>query len=104
MAKDKSELLEQLGWSREDATRFIERWQKMQQAAEQAGPQGEKARKSLAEAIKSLGLRPHGTQLQGGQTTRDTQQDLREARHTDTPADWAEQVREYTKGVATGGR
>ena len=65
MARDKSNLLDELGWSREDGERFLQRWEEMKRAAGQEGPNGQAAKKSLDEAIKSLGLRPHGTQLTG---------------------------------------
>ena len=104
MAKDKTELLEQLGWSREDATRFIERWQKMEQAAEQAGPQGEKGRSRWPRRSRALVFALRHAVAGRRNYPRYLNKILREARHTDTPADWAEQVREYTKGVATGGR
>ena len=104
MAKDKSRLLDQLGWSREDAARFLQRWEQMKQAAGRQGVEGQAARKSLDEAIKSLGLRPHGTRLRGGKTAQDKIDNLRDARRSEPPADWAEQVHDYLRGVATGGR
>jgi hypothetical protein len=104
MAKDKPELLDKLGWSRQDAERFLKRWEQWKQAAGQQGPEGQAAKKSLDEAIKSLGLRPHGTVLRGGQTKHDQLDNLRDAGRSDPPGDWAEQVHEYTRGVATGGR
>ena len=39
MAKDKSSLLEQLGWNREDAEGFLRRWDEMKRAAGQQGPE-----------------------------------------------------------------
>jgi hypothetical protein len=104
MAKDKSSLLEQLGWSREDAEGFLRRWEQMKRAAGQQGPEGERARKSLNEAIKSLGLRPHGTRLHGANTGPDKIEKLHDAGRNEPPPDWAEAVRNYHRGVATGGR
>ena len=102
-ARDNSELLDELGWSRQDAARFLERWEQMKRAAGQQGAEGQAAKKSLQEAIKSLGLRPHGTQLQG-QRAGDQLRSLRDAGRFDPPAEWAEQVREYSRGVAGEGR
>lgn len=102
LAKEKPELLEQLGWSREEAQRFLENWRKRMAAARQPGVQGEAARKSLNEAFKSLGLRPHGTQLKGGRTTADSMQNLRDAGQFDPPSDWADLFRAYTRSTSAG--
>ena len=96
--KDKSQLLEQLGWSRDDARKFIEKWQSWEATARQQGPKAETARKSYNEALKSLGLRPRGTQLGRGNTASDRLQNLRDAAgQSEPPADWAEAFRAYTK-------
>ncbi len=58
LGKDKPELLERLGWTREQAQRFIDRWQQLRQAADEKGPRGDAAKKQLDDALKSLGLRP----------------------------------------------
>ena len=100
LAKEKPDLLERLGWNREEARQFLEKWQQMERAAAQQGPQGETATKQLDEALKSLGLRPRGTQLRGGQTPRDKLQNLRDAGRFAPPPQWAEQVRQYHRGVA----
>jgi hypothetical protein len=104
MAKDKPDLLKKLGWSREEAQRFYENWRKMQEAAGQQGEKGKAARKSLDEAIKSLGLRPRGTRLKPGQTSSDRLQNLRGTGRFDPPSDWAEQFRAFSRGVAGNGR
>ena len=106
LAKEKPDqsLLDRLGWTRDELAKFAERWAQMKRDAAGKGPQSETARKSLDEALKSLGLRRHGTELRGGQTARDRLQDLRDAGRFGAPAQWAEQFREYTRGVAGGGR
>jgi collagen type III alpha len=104
MAKNNSELLDRLGWTREDARKFIQKWEQMKRAAAQQGPEGGAARKQLDQALKSLGLRPRGTQVQGGGTETDQLQDLREAGRFDPPSEWSEVFRAYIRGVATEGR
>ncbi len=104
MAKDKSSLLDQLGWSREDAEGFLRRWEQMKRAAGQQGPEGAAAKKTLDEAIKSLGLRPQGTRLSADKNAPDKMEKLREGPRSEPPPDWAEPVRNYRRGVATGGR
>ena len=58
MAKDKSSLLEQLGWSREDAEGFLRRWDEMKRAAGQQGPAGDTARKSARRGHQEPGPAP----------------------------------------------
>jgi hypothetical protein len=104
LAKEKPGLLERLGWTKEDARRFLERWEQMRQSAAEKGPAGEAARKQFSDALKSLGLRPRGTGLGPGGTPRDKPQNLHDAGRFPPPPDYAEQFREYTKGVAGGER
>ena len=104
LAKEKPDLLEQLGWSRDEARRFLENWRKRVAAAQQEGARGQAARNSLEEALKSLGLRPHGTQLKGSRNASDQFQNLRDAGQSDPPSDWADLFRAYTKSVAGEGR
>ena len=87
-----------------DARRFLERWEQMQRAAAQKGSAGEAARRQFDDALRSLGLRAHGTELRRGGVTAEEPQNLREAGHSAPPPDWAEQFREYTRGVAGGER
>ncbi|MCE5266454.1 MAG: hypothetical protein LLG00_01015 [Planctomycetaceae bacterium] len=100
LAKEKAPLLDRLGWTKDEARRFLARWEEMQRAAAESGDAGRTARKQLNDALKSLGLRLHGTQLRRGATTQDRPQNLRESGRFAPPPDWAEQVREYTRGVA----
>jgi len=102
--KPDPELLERLGWTREDLARFARRWEQMKQAAARQGSEGEAAQKRLDEAIKSLGLRPRGTELKGGQSTADQLRKMREAGRYDPPPGWQEWLKEYSRGIAGGGR
>jgi len=102
IAKDRPELLDRLGWSKDDARRFLERWEQMRQAAMQKGPDGDAARKQFHDALQSLGLRPRGSELRRGNVTTDRGESLRDAGRLTPPPEWAEQFREYTRGVAGG--
>jgi hypothetical protein len=104
LAKEKPEVLERLGWTKEDARRFLDRWELMKQAAGKQGPAGTAARKQFDDALRSLGLRPRGTELRHGGMQTDQLQNLRDAGRFAPPPEWAEQFREYTRGVAGGGR
>jgi hypothetical protein len=104
MKQDDSELLDRLGWGPEEAEKFHQRWEQMKRDAAQEGPEGEAARRRLDNALKSLGLRPRGTQIRGGGTETDRLRGMREAGRFDPPSDWSELFRAYTRGVTSGGR
>jgi collagen type III alpha len=100
LAKEKPELLDRLGWTKDEARQFIERWEQMSRAAAQPTPAGAAARRELDEALRSLGLRPGGTQLRRGGTTAQRTEGLRDAGRFAPPPQWAEQFRAYTRGIA----
>jgi hypothetical protein len=99
-AKEKSGLLKELGWSRDEAQRFLENWRKMEAAAQESGAKGDAGRRSLDEALRNLGLRPHGTRLKGGRTTTDQIQNLRDAGQFDPPSEWQDAVGAYSRTLA----
>ena len=104
LAKEKPALLDRLGWTKEDAQRFIDRWEEMKRLAAEAGPQGDAARKDFNDAIRSLGLRPRGTELRHGGVASDKPANQHDARNSVPPPDWDEQMRAYTRGVAGADR
>lgn len=101
MTRDRSDLLERLGWTPEDARRFLEHWEQLQRAATQPGPQQPAAKKKLDDALRSLGVRPRGTELRGG-STADTPGGLRETIRFEPPREWIEQIGDYQRAVAGG--
>ena len=100
LAKEKPELLEQLGWSKDDARQFLERWEQMRRSAAQPGAAGQRAGQHFDNALRSLGLRPGGAELHGGGVAPEDSAGLRDAGRFAPPADWAEQFRAYTRGIA----
>ncbi len=96
------ELLEKLKWSRQDVEGFVRRWEQLKKAAKTPGPQGDAAREQLDETLRSLGLQPHGTTLSGGQKRDDQRRNLIESRRTAPPPEYAEQYREFSKGLSKG--
>jgi hypothetical protein len=74
----------------------------MKREAAQPDDRGRAARKDLNETLRSLGLSPRSTQLQGGRSTTDQTQNLKENRRFDPPAEWADLFRAYTKGLGEG--
>jgi hypothetical protein len=98
-AKPNPELLKELGWTRDDLEKFYRRWTEMKRDAQQEGPQGP-TQKKLNQALKSLGLRPRGTELKGDATPGDQTRNMHEAFRTDPPPEWREYLKAYTEGVS----
>jgi len=96
------ELLDRLGWTREEARRFLDQWKQLRRTAGRDDAQGAAARESLDRALRSLGLRRGGTQLDRGTTPVDRLNSVREGLRSRPPAGWAEQFDAYTRGVAEG--
>lgn len=94
------DLLDRLGWSRADLEKFLARWEQMKQAAKAEGAEGDQARQKLKDALESLGLKPRTTAIQGREGGDDKLQNLREARRSAPPPEFAEQFRAYTEGTS----
>ena len=99
----KQELLDRLGWTREDLENFVHQWKKMRDAAGQSGAGGSAAEKEYADAVKSLGLRPSGTELQRGRGRSDSVRKT-DSRRFDPPAKWMERSRAYTRSIGKEGK
>ena len=98
-SKPKSDLLDRLGWTPEEAKKFAENIEKLRDSAKQPGGEGEK---NYSEFLKDLGLRPHGTRLEGGTTKSDDLRGVRDAPQMEAPAEWDEITRGYSQRTAAG--
>jgi uncharacterized low-complexity protein len=91
----RSEVLDQLGWTREQARAFLDRWESMRRTAESDDP---RRRGEFERALRSLGLRPNRVR-----TTRDVPADVKggqaEGRRTRPPSEYREQFKAYTQGT-----
>ncbi|TWU22761.1 hypothetical protein [Bythopirellula polymerisocia] len=96
------EMLEKLGWSKEDLRKFVDRWKGLMNAAEQEGPAGDEAQQELDNALRSLGLRP-GRRGYQSQAIQEKLRELKDSYRGQTPLEYADQVRAYIKGTATAG-
>ncbi|QDU74675.1 hypothetical protein Pan97_16880 [Bremerella volcania] len=91
------EMLDELGWTKEDFARFVQRWQQMKQAASSEDTQ---AQQDLNNALRSLGL------SRGTDTTRRVEsRDAAAGGSSDTqrgspPPSFMEQYRAYLKGAS----
>lgn len=101
LAKNKldQDLLDRLGWTREDVERFVKRWNELKdKAGDTSSPGGAK---QLDDALRRLGLSSGGTVLDGNEKPTAERQ-LRESFRSNPPADYAEQYRAYTEGLSRG--
>ncbi len=96
------EMLEKLGWSKEDLRKFVDRWKGLLNAAEQEGPAGDEAQQKLDDALLSLGLRPGQRGFQS-QAIQEKLRELKDSYRGQTPLEYADRVRAYIKGTATAG-
>ncbi|RMF96212.1 MAG: hypothetical protein D6741_10995, partial [Planctomycetota bacterium] len=89
-------LLDRLGWTEADLAEFVRRWEAMRRAAETASsaPQARRYR----EILKSLGLRPQQTSLEGG-TSEDDVRGMHSGGQTAPPAGWDDAFRAYLKSL-----
>jgi hypothetical protein len=99
LAKDKPDprLLDRLGWTRADLEKFYQQWAQMRREAQLGGPE---AKKQYNDALRSLGLKPHSTELRGGGTAMDKFQHLRDSRRSDPPPGWGDLFNAYSEGIA----
>lgn len=100
-SKERSDLLERLGWTPQQAREFIEWYRKLEQAATKATPEGQAARRERDAWLKSLGLRPRGTELRGGTTPADKLQNLKDPGRIAPPPKWRSQFRAFTEGLGS---
>jgi hypothetical protein len=95
--KPDPELLDKLGWSREDLAEFIRRWDALQKSADKT-PAGQR---ELDEALRSLGLRDPANRQRAGGTTSDDQRDLRDSGgRSSPPAKYRDLFDAFRKGAA----
>jgi hypothetical protein len=100
LAKEKSPLLERLGWTPADAERFLREWQAMMKAAQEQGPRGKDAKQELDKALRSLGLRPRGTQSPKALGQKDQVRSQDPGRFA-PPPEWSDFFKWYTEGVGS---
>jgi hypothetical protein len=93
----RTDVLDELGWTPEQARAFLARWEAMRRMAGSSDP---RERGEFERAVRSLGLRPNGVR-----SSRDVPSDVKggqaEGRRSRPPNDYREQVKAYLQG--TGG-
>lgn len=91
-----TQVLDELGWTPDDARAFLARWERMRQAAKNGDP---RAQGEFDRAVQSLGMRPGRVQ-----SSRDVPADVKggqaEGRRSRPPSDYREQFRAFMQGAA----
>ncbi|MCC9605011.1 hypothetical protein LOC68_25110 [Blastopirellula sp. JC732] len=93
------ELLNKLGWSKEQFREFMQRWKSMKQAAETA-PEGSDAKQEMEEALRSLGLTPGQDRMRRADSSSAQQGGAADVNRSRPPAAFLEQYKAYLKGSA----
>jgi hypothetical protein len=99
---DDEDLLKKLGWTRDDAKRFLENWDKIKRDA--ATGKNPNAEKQLHDDLKSLGLRHSTAKVSSGQQTKDADRSLSSAAEVPTPAEFRDRQRAYRVGTSGNGK
>jgi hypothetical protein len=94
------ELLDRLGWSKEDLQRLLSRWEKLEREASQPGPQNLKAQEKLKEAISSLGLKRPTRVKRDASRADDTARGLRDAARTTPPPEYADDYEAFKRSTS----
>jgi len=92
----RSDVLDQLGWTADQARAFLDRWEAMKRMAGSSDP---RQRVEFEKTVRSLGLRPGGVR-----NTRDVPADVKggqaEGRRSRPPSDYRDQVKAYLQGTS----
>ena len=96
VAAGETDVLDALGWTREQAQAFADRWRTMRRLADSDDP---RQRGEFERAVRSLGLRPGGVR-----SSRDVPTDVKggqaEGRRSRPPSEYRDQVRAYLQGTS----
>jgi len=92
----RTDVLDELGWTRDQARAFLDRWEKMRRQAESPDLQ---KRGEFERVLRSLGLRPSGVQ-----NSRDVPADAKggqaEGRRSRPPSDYRERFKAFLQGTS----
>jgi hypothetical protein len=90
-------MLKELGWTREQAEAFLQRWENMQKAAVTGNSRQQQA---FEQTLRSLGLRPNRVR-----SSRQIEEDSKgvqvESRRTQPPYEYRERFKAFLKGASS---
>jgi hypothetical protein len=91
------EMLKELGWTREQAEAFLQRWESMQKAARNGSQLQQQA---FEQTLRSLGLRPDRVRS-SRQIEADSKGVQVESRRTQPPYEYRERFKAFLKGASS---
>lgn len=90
------EMLKKLGWTKDDLSAFLKRWEDLKSSAKEGG----EAKEELNDAYRSLGLRPAGDKRRSAGAGDDAVRGNRDAgARSEPPPGYAEQFKAFRKGA-----
>ena len=96
VAGGRGDVLDELGWTPEQARAFLDRWENMRRLADSPDP---RQRGEFERAMRSLGLRPNGAR-----NSRDVPADVKggqaEGRRSRPPSDYRERFKAFLQGAS----
>jgi hypothetical protein len=96
-----TELLERLGWTPEQASAFLKRWEQLRREANLQGTPGDQARRQLEDQLRGLGLRPRDAAIRRDVTNADAARGLSESgSRTSPPPEYREQYRAFLRSFS----
>ena len=91
------EMLKELGWTREQAEAFLQRWDNMQKASANGN---QRQKQAFEQTLRSLGLRPDRVR-----SSRQIEEDSKgvqvESRRTQPPYEYRERFKAFMKGASS---
>ncbi|NQW46151.1 MAG: hypothetical protein HQ464_00115, partial [Planctomycetes bacterium] len=96
MESGNDQVLDDLGWSRDQARSFLDRWELMRQQAQSTDP---RQRAEFERALRSLGMRPAGVQS-SREVPADAKGGQAEGRRSRPPSDYRERFKAFLQGTS----
>jgi hypothetical protein len=96
LEEGRDDVLEALGWSREEAEAFLDRWKAMRSLEQSADP---REQAEYERALRSLGLRPRTVRTDRRIDAAPTGGEA-EGRRSRPPSEYREQFEAYNSGVS----
>ncbi|MDO4551200.1 MAG: hypothetical protein Q4C96_08125 [Planctomycetia bacterium] len=100
--KNDSALLKNLGWSREEAEAFYEKWNSLHQNAQKRSKTQKESQEILERSLRNLGLQPGSVTFSAENYKEERRPTVRDSIRIPPPPEWAGQYEAYSKSVAEG--
>ncbi len=97
--QDNRDLLDELGWTPEDARRFLDRWQQMKRDAGQQGARGQRAQQTLDDQLRGLGLSPQAAQARSIRRSQGTPPLRDDGARSAPPSQYRDHYRAFLRGI-----